>query len=124
MNEERYHVTYAEKRHPDAPDEYIVASDAQLTMYDHADELHMACEHAIAMMEGIPGCKSFFDVWVELRGVIYRCQGMTPLLSDADGFMHQFGYDPSEVGEHARKTASALLTACAPKPEELTHANS
>lgn len=84
MSDERYHITYAEKRHPDAPDEYIIASDAQLTMYDHADELHMACEHAIAMMEGVRGHKSSLAVWLELRSVIYRCQGLTPPAVNVD----------------------------------------
>ena len=90
MSEERYHITYAEKRHPDAPDEYIIASDAQLTMYDHAEELHMACEHAIAMMEDVPGAKDFFSVRAELRSIIYRCQGQTPPDSDTDAFLMMF----------------------------------
>lgn len=90
MSEERYHITYAEKRHPDAPDEYIIASDAQLTMYDHAEELHMACEHAIAMMEDVPGAKDFFSVRAELRSIIYRCQGQTPPDSDTDALLMMF----------------------------------
>lgn len=118
MSEERYHITYAEKRHPDAPDEYIIASDAQLTMYDHAEELHMACEHAIAMMEDVPGAKDFFSVWAELRSIIYRCQGQTPPDSDIDAFLMMFGYDPKAVVERTLKTvADALSNANAPKRE-------
>ena len=106
MSAERYHITYAEKRHPDTPDEYIIASDAQLIMCDHANELHMACEHALAMMEGIQGAKDFFDVWAELRSVIYRCQGQTPPDSDIDAFLMAFGYNPRAVVERTLKTVA------------------